>query len=163
MMKKGKNHVLKNIEENVIAVGIIIMFIMETVNVVFKFLFPDWMGIPEEISIFAYIWVCFFCASYCTKRGANIIVDALTMKYPKKLQDFLFSVQYLLDAVLSVFFIYGAIVFDIKTKTEGTVGVTGMPLWIIYLAPAVGFTLNLVRDIQMFLKTLKSTDVVSVS
>lgn len=103
MMEKGKNHVLKNIEENVIAVGIIIMFIMETVNVVFKFLFPDWMGIPEEISIFAYIWVCFFCASYCTKRGANIIVDALTMKYPKKLQDFLFSVQYLLDAVLSVF------------------------------------------------------------
>ena len=71
--------------------------------------------------------------------------------------------HFLLFSLLSVFFIYGAIVFDIKTKTEGTIGVTGMPLWIIYLAPAVGFTLNLVRDIQMFLKTLKSTDVVSVS
>lgn len=162
-MEKGKKFVLKNIEENAIAVGIIIMFIMETMNVLCKFLFPKWMGIPEEISIFAYIWVCFFCASYCTKRGANIIVDALTAKYPKKLQNFLFSVQYILDAVLSAFFIYGGIIFDIKTKADGTVGVTGIPLWIIYLAPTVGFSLNLVRDIQMFIKTLKSTEEVSVS
>ncbi|MBU5478649.1 TRAP transporter small permease [Eubacterium sp. MSJ-13] len=162
-MEKGKKTILKNIEENAIAIGIIIMFIMETVNVVCKFLFPTFVGIPEEISIFAYIWVCFLCASYCTKRGANIIVDALTAKYPKKLQNFLFSTQYLLDAVLSIFFIYGAIVFDIKTKADGTVGVTGIPLWIIYLAPTAGFLLNLFRDMQMFLKTLKSTEEVSVS
>ena len=55
-MEKAKNHWFKELEENVIAVGIIIMFIMETVNVICKFLAPGWMGIPEEISIFAYIW-----------------------------------------------------------------------------------------------------------
>ena len=98
-MEKAKNHWFKELEENVIAVGIIIMFIMETVNVICKFLAPGWMGIPEEISIFAYIWVCFFCASYCTKRGANIIVDALTAKYPKKLQNFLFSAQFVFDGI----------------------------------------------------------------
>ena len=103
-MEKAKNHWFKELEENVIAVGIIIMFIMETVNVICKFLAPGWMGIPEEISIFAYIWVCFFCASYCTKRGANIIVDALTAKYPKKLQNFLFSAQFVFDGILTVFF-----------------------------------------------------------
>ena len=52
-MEKAKNHWFKELEENVIAVGIIIMFIMETVNVICKFLAPGWMGIPEEISIFA--------------------------------------------------------------------------------------------------------------
>ena len=109
-MEKAKNHWFKELEENVIAVGIIIMFIMETVNVICKFLAPGWMGIPEEISIFAYIWVCFFCASYCTKRGANIIVDALTAKYPKKLQNFLFMPVYGLNNALipMIGFNYGA-------------------------------------------------------
>ena len=162
-MEKAKNHWFKELEENVIAVGIIIMFIMETVNVICKFLAPGWMGIPEEISIFAYIWVCFFCASYCTKRGANIIVDALTAKYPKKLQNFLFSARFVFDGILTVFFIYGSVIFVAQTKAEGSVGVTGMPLWIIYLAPLVGFALNLIRDIQMFIKTIKSSEEVSVS
>lgn len=162
-MEKAKNHWFKELEENVIAVGIIIMFIMETVNVICKFLAPGWMGIPEEISIFAYIWVCFFCASYCTKRGANIIVDALTAKYPKKLQNFLFSAQFVFDGILTVFFIYGSVIFVAQTKAEGSVGVTGMPLWIIYLAPLVGFALNLIRDIQVFIKTIKSSEEVSVS
>ncbi|MFQ9389215.1 MAG: TRAP transporter small permease [Coprococcus sp.] len=110
-----------------------------------------------------HIWVCFFCASYCTKRGANIIVDALTAKYPKKLQNFLFSAQFVFDGILTVFFIYGSVIFVAQTKAEGSVGVTGMPLWLIYLAPLVGFALNLIRDIQMFIKTIKSSDEVSVS
>ena len=95
--------------------------------------------------------------------GANIIVDALTAKYPKKLQNFLFSAQFVFDGILTVFFIYGSVIFVAQTKAEGSVGVTGMPLWIIYLAPLVGFALNLIRDIQMFIKTIKSSDEVSVS
>ena len=162
-MGSGKKHWFKELEENVISVGIIIMFLMETLNVICKFIAPECMGIPEEISTFAYIWVCFFCASYCTKRGANIIVDALTMKYPKKLQNFLISAQYILDGVLTLCFIYGSVIFVGQTKTEGSVGVTGIPLWIIYLAPLVGFSLNLIRDIQMFVKTLKSSEKISLS
>lgn len=162
-MGKEKKHVLGHVEEYVIAIGIIIMFLMETVNVLCKFLVPSWTGIPEEISIFAYIWVCFFCASYCTKRCANIIVDALTMKYPKKLQNILNSLQYILDAILTAFLIYGAVIFDLKTKAEGTVGMTGIPLWIIYLAPLAGFSINLIRDVEMFMKSLNTKDKVSVS
>ena len=62
-----------------------------------------------------------------------------------------------------LFFIYGSVIFVAQTKAEGSVGVTGMPLWIIYLAPLVGFALNLIRDIQMFIKTIKSSEEVSVS
>lgn len=161
-MEKGKMSFLKNIEENVIAVGIIIMFLMETVNVIFKILIPKWKGVPEELAIFAYIWVCFFCASYCTKRGANIIVDALTAKYPEKLKKILFTFQYMVDAVLTALFIYGSVLFVIHTKAAGETGVTGIPKWIIYLAPLAGFGLNLVRDIQMFVKALKSEERVAV-
>lgn len=152
---KGDN-IMKKLEENIIAVGIIIMFLMETFNVVCRFLIPSLAGVPEEISIFAYIWVCFLCASFCTKKGANIIVDALTMHYPEKLKHILFALQYVLDGILSVLFIYGSVLFVIHTKAEGAAGVTGIPLWVIYLAPLFGFGLNLLRDVQMFLETINN-------
>ena len=160
-MSKDKK-LLKGLEEYVIAVGIIIMFLMEALNVICRFLIPSWTGIPEELSIFAYIWVCFFCASYCTKRGANIIVDALTSRYSEKVKHILFAVQYVLDGILSILFIYGAILFVSNTKAAGSVGKTGIPLWIIYLAPLVGFGLNLFRDVQMFLKAVKSEGKIEV-
>ncbi|KIR01452.1 hypothetical protein P261_00266 [Lachnospiraceae bacterium TWA4] len=81
-----KKSIFSTIEENVISVGIVIMFIMETINVIFKFALPDFAGVPAEIAIFAYIWVCFLCMGFCTKKSANIIVDALTMHYPNKLK-----------------------------------------------------------------------------
>ncbi|KIR01451.1 hypothetical protein P261_00265 [Lachnospiraceae bacterium TWA4] len=56
--------------------------------------------------------------------------------------------------MLTIVFIYGSVIFVGNTKAEGAVGVTGMPLWIIYLAPLVGFSINLIRDIQMFIKAV---------
>ena len=76
-------------EEKVIAAGIIFMVLMETVNTIFKFVHPSAAGLPEELANFAYTWVAFLCASFCTKRGANIIVDALTNLYPKALRNVL--------------------------------------------------------------------------
>ncbi len=161
-MEKKRTDILKEAEENVIAVGIVIMFIMETLNVICKFFIPGLNGVPEEISVFAYIWVCFFCASYCTKRGANIVVDAIVSHYPKKIQNYLFTLQYVVDMILTVLFIIGSVQFDYRTMLEGKTGVTGIPLWIIYLAPLVGFSFNFVRDVQMFIKTIKSPEKVLV-
>ena len=51
-------------EENVIAAGIILMVLMETVNTIFKFAYPSAAGLPEELANFAYTWVAFLCASF---------------------------------------------------------------------------------------------------
>ena len=62
-------------------------------------------GHSEEISIFAYLGYV-SCASYCTKRGANIIVDALMKaKYPKSC-NFLFLAQSVSDGIFNSIFIY---------------------------------------------------------
>lgn len=149
MEKKGFFDVL---EENVIAVGIIIMVLMETLNTIFKFLVPSAAGLPEELANFAYTWVAFLCASFCTKRGANIIVDALTNCYPAAVRGVLDYLQYILDIVMSVLIVYGGITFVAATYAEGTVGKTGFPLWIVYLAPIAGFGLNIVRDVQKLIE-----------
>lgn len=144
------------LEENVIAVGIILMVFMETINTIFKFAYPSAAGLPEELANFAYTWVAFLCASFCTKRGANIIVDALTNLYPKALHNVLDYVQYVLDIVMSVMIVYGGIQFVTKTLAEGSVGKTGFPLWIVYLAPIAGFGLNIVRDVQKIMEVKAS-------
>lgn len=148
-MKKGFFDV---IEENVIAVGIIIMVLMETLNTICNFCFPALGGLPEELANYAYVWVAFLCASFCTKRGANIIVDALSNLYPAPVRRFLSYFQYVLDGIMSVMMVYGAVLFTAHTFAEGSVGKTGFPLWLVYLAPAAGFGLNIVRDIQKIME-----------
>lgn len=151
-----ENSFFYKLEENVIAVGIIIMVVMETLNVVCRLLVPSLGGLPEELAIFAYTFVCFLCASYCTKKGENIIVDVLTMRYSKKIQNYLKIIQYILDSVVSILFLYGSVLVVIATKASGEVGVTGIPLWIIYTAPIFGFGLNLIRNIQNIIIETKS-------
>lgn len=74
-METAKNKwlgIFDEAEENVIAAGIILMVLMETVNTIFKFAYPSAAGLPEELANFAYTWVaCFYAASFCTKRSAN--------------------------------------------------------------------------------------------
>lgn len=143
-----KNNFFDKLEENVIAVGIIIMVVMETLNVLFRIFVPSMKGVPEELAVFAYTFVCFLCASYCTKTGKNIIVDVLTTKYKKKVQKSLKVIEYSLDSIVSILFLYGSVVVVMATKASGKVGITGIPLWIIYTAPLFGFGLNLIRNIQ---------------
>lgn len=154
----GKNDFFDKLEENVIAVGIIIMVIMETLNVICSKFLPSFAGIPEELAIFSYIWVCFLCTSFCTKKGCNIVVDVLSARYNKKIQQYLKLLQYIVDAVLGVLFVYGSILFVTHTKAAGKIGLTGIPLWIIYIAPIAGFGLSILRNIQMILKISKKTD-----
>ena len=158
-METAKNKwlgIFDEAEENVIAAGIILMVLMETVNTIFKFAYPSAAGLPEELANFAYTWVAFLCASFCTKRSANIIVDALTNLYPKALRNVLEYEQYVLDIAMSLMIIYGGFQFVGKTIAEGGTGKTGFPLWIVYLAPIVGFGVNIIRDIQKIMEVKAS-------
>ncbi len=158
-METAKNKwlgIFDEAEENVIAAGIILMVLMETVNTIFKFAYPTAAGLPEELANFAYTWVAFLCASFCTKRGANIIVDALTNLYPKALRNVLEYLQYVLDIAMSLMIVYGGFQFVGKTIAEGGSGKTGFPLWIVYLAPIVGFGVNIIRDIQKIMEVKAS-------
>ena len=144
----GENKFFSKLEENVIAVGSIIMVIMETLNVVCRIISPSLTGVPEEIAVFAYIFVCFLCASYCTKKGENIVVDVLTMKYNKNIQNNLKVIESIVDTLISVLFLYGSVLVVKNTYIAGDLGITGIPLWIIYTAPIFGFGLNTLRNIQ---------------
>ena len=158
-METAKNKwlgIFDEAEENVIAAGIILMVLMETVNTIFKFAYPSAAGLPEELANFAYTWVAFLCASFCTKRSANIIVDALTNLYPKALRNVLEYVQYVLDIAMSLMIAFGGFQFVGKTIAEGGTGKTGFPLWIVYLAPIVGFGVNIIRDIQKIMEVKAS-------
>lgn len=149
--KKVLSSFFASIEEHVIAVGIIIMILMEAFNALTRHLIPVVGEIPEEIAVFAYIWVCFLCASFCVKKGSNIVVDMIAAKYPSNIKRVLKALQYILDILVYGAFLYGAFIFVADTMAGGARGLTGIPLWIIYLAPVVGFGLCIIRNIQLLM------------
>jgi len=136
-----------HIEENIIAFFIIFMAIMQFLNIIVKHLVPSLDGIPQELAVFSYVWICFLCVSYSTKKGCHVIVSIFTTKYSQKIQRALAFLQYIVDGVLAALFLYGSVLFINQTYVTGERGLTLIPLWIIYLAPFVGYGLSLIRDV----------------
>lgn len=149
MNKKG---IFEDLEENIIVVGIIIMVAMETLNAVCNLFFKAASGYPEELACYAYVWVAFLCAAFCTKKGSNIIVDAFAKLYPKQIRKFLDYLQYVLDIIMSVLIVYGGCLYVKTTMAGEIIGKTGFPCWVVYIAPVAGFGLNIIRDIQKIME-----------
>lgn len=145
MKKKG---FLEKLEENFIAAGIIAMVLMETISAFTRNINPDGLGIPQELAQFIYIWICFFSAAYCAKTGCNVVVDFISSMFSKSIQSFLKLVSYIVDGLLSLLFMFGAFEFVGSTMAAATSGVSGIPHWIVYIAPIVGFALSLFRNAQ---------------
>jgi len=70
---------------------------MQFLNPIVKNIAPSLGGIPEELAVFSYIWICFLYTSYSTKKGCHVIVAVLSVKYSQKVQKALAFLQYIVD------------------------------------------------------------------
>lgn len=147
--------IFSELEENIIAAAIIFMAIMQFLNVIVRNVIPAWDGIPQELAVFAYIWVSFLCLSYSAKKGCHVIVSVIADKYNKKVRNILEYVQFIVDGTLAILFLYGSFIFVNQTRLDGITGITNIPLWIIYTAPIFGYGLSIIRDVQGIINLIK--------
>ena len=147
--KKIDNH----FEEYTLAVLIILMTIGEVVNAIFSISNSSLAGLPEEISIFFYVWICFLSVSYCAKHGCDVVVNMLSSKYNKTIQKLLILFQYIVGMIISMAFLYGSIIFVKETYLSGLAGeISKIPLYIVYMAPVIGYFCCVIRNIQAIIK-----------
>ena len=103
----------------------------------------------EELSRYLFVWLIYIGISYGAKIMRHIKIDASLYMFPKKWRsyvvivgDFLFFVFCLIVVTYSVFLVQRQIMLS---QTSPAIG---MPMWILYAAPGVGFTLTALRQIQ---------------
>ncbi len=137
------------LEMSICVVLISAISIILGLQVFMRYVMQNSLSWSEELSRYLFVWLIYIGISYGAKIMRHIKIDASLYMFPKKWRsyvvivgDFLFFVFCLIVVTYSVFLVQRQIMLS---QTSPAIG---MPMWILYAAPGVGFTLTALRQIQ---------------
>lgn len=132
-------------------VAFILMLLMSTAQILFRFIFNLPLGWTEELSRFMFVWATMIGISIFTRVRAHSTVDVLSMSIPEKFQK---PLQLLVDVLCIVFFaviIVGGFIM-VKVTMNQISPACKIPMGLIYLAVPVSGIIMLSMTIENILK-----------
>jgi TRAP-type C4-dicarboxylate transport system permease small subunit len=132
------------------------MTIILFIQVIARRVFNNSLTWSEEVARYIFIWLIYFGISYGAKIMKHIKIEAFLGVYPKKVRPY---IEILGDVI---FFAFG--IFIIFTSWEWAQReimlqekspAVHLPMWIVYIAPAVGYTCTCIREIQTIVHRVK--------
>jgi len=73
---------VRNLEEIVSGIFLVLMFLATFTNVVARYVFNHPIPWAEEFSRYSFIWLTFLGAALCTKHGRHIVIDGFAKALP---------------------------------------------------------------------------------
>ncbi len=150
----GFRFFLKNFEEFVAGVFMVLMSLATFSNVVARYILNSPIQWAEEFSRYAFIWVVFMGAAVCTKRKRHIAIDSLVLALPGRMQSYFHvMVDLLILGLMVVIVYYGSILTASATQTTATLKVPQYIVYIVVPVSAALIFLHSLRDFQRHLRT----------
>ena len=151
--KKG---FLDNLEEYLLVFLIGVITLLVLVSFVLQFVNKDAVAGVNQLSFYAYTWLVFLGVAVAVKRNSHMRIDILFSAYPEGIKK---AISALIEVLMAIFCIVLAVLSVqrlMQVAAEGAVNeVIAIPLTVLYLAPAVGFLLSVVRFFQRLLQGRK--------
>lgn len=141
---------LKSFEEYLIIPLFCVMLFLAFLQVVSRFLLPFSLPWLEELLRFLFIWSIMLGSSIGIQRGSHIGVDMFRNFLPTRFLDFVIYASYTAIIVFSVLMIktsYPLLVLQYSSNQLSAA--MKAPMYLGTLAIPVGFTLIMIRSIQM--------------
>ena len=151
----GFRFLLKNFEEFISGIFLVLMSLATFSNVIARYIFNNPIQWAEEFSRYAFIWVVFMGAAVCTKRKRHIAIDSLVLVLPRRIQTYFHVlVDLFILGLMVVIVYYGSILTISATNTTATLKV---PQYIVYIVvPISGALIFLysIGDLRQHLRRL---------
>jgi TRAP-type C4-dicarboxylate transport system permease small subunit len=128
-------------------------------NVIFRFL-GNSLSFAEELGQFTLIFVTFIGMSYATRKGSHIRMTGLLEVLPEKVKKVIMIIVSFSTGLITMFLSYHSIRYIQKMKELNTVSpALRIPLYLIYIAVFIGFTLCSLEYFLNIIKNFKEEDV----
>ena len=155
MEKKDK----LSIEEWIVGVTMIVMFIVTAVNVLGRYFLNLSLAFVDEATTYVFIFTIFFGASAACLRGENLGMDSLVVKLPKKVQKAFVVYVTVLSVLLYALLCYqGVIMTRTHILNKLVTASSGIPNWIFSIAVPISAVFYIVRCVQYAIKTMRDID-----
>jgi TRAP-type C4-dicarboxylate transport system permease small subunit len=110
----------------------------------------------EELARYLFIWLIYFGISYGAKIRKHIKIEAFLGIFPKKARPYIEILGDVLFFAFAVFIIYTSFIWvQRQIMLNQASAALHVPMWMIYAAPFVGFTLTAIRQIQTVIFRIK--------
>ncbi len=132
-------------EELVAGSLFVLMSLATLANVIARYFFNRPVEWAEEFSRYAFIWVVFLGAAYCSKAYRHIVIDSLALALPGRLRAYLqVAVDLLTMVLMGTLLYYGWALTVFTTQPTSTLYV---PMSVVYVVVPISAMAILIRSI----------------
>lgn len=133
-----------------------LMAVLIFVQVVMRYVIQSSLSWSEELARYVFIWLIYIGVSYGAKQMKHLRIDAGLYLFPKKIRPYIIVIGDVLFLAFSVFIVATSYTVVKKQIFLGQSSpALGIPMYIIYAAPTVGFTLTAIRQLQTIIFRIK--------
>ena len=137
------------LEETICVILMSVMTIVIFIQVIMRYVMHNSLSWSEELARYCFIWLIYIGIAYGCKLMKHIKIDAALKLFPEKARPYVVILGELLVIVFAVYIVITGLQLTQKQMLYGKVSpALGLPLQYINIAPAVGFGLVVVRQIQ---------------
>ncbi|TDQ60492.1 TRAP-type C4-dicarboxylate transport system permease small subunit [Maritalea mobilis] len=152
--------VIGRVESFLLAVGVLLMALNTSANVLGRFAFGNSIFFAEELNRILIILITFAGISYAARHGRHIRMSAIYDAMPPKLRRVLMIAITLITAVLMFGLCYYAINYIGTQASRGRVLPSlQIPVWIILVWVPVGFFMTGMQYLLTAIKNMTSKDI----
>ena len=152
-----KKSLWDNLEEYLLVFLIGVITVLTLISFVVQFINKDAVAGVNQLSFYAYTWLVFLGVAVAIKNNSHMRIDILFAAYPAGVKKILSAVIEVLMGIFCIALAVLSIQALMQVVASGQVNeVIAIPVAVLYLAPAVGFLLSVVRYFERLLKKKKS-------
>jgi TRAP-type C4-dicarboxylate transport system permease small subunit len=140
-------------EELVAGLLFVLMSLATLANIIARYFFNRPIEWAEEFSRYAFIWVVFLGAAYCSKAYRHIVIDGLVLSLPGRIRAYLqVAVDLLIMVLMGTLVYYGWALTVFTTQPTSTLYV---PMSVVYVVVPMSALVILVRSIGTLINHIR--------
>lgn len=155
-MLKSLKWLDNNLEKVIIGILLTLMTVIMGIQVVARYAFNSSLTWSEELTRYLFVWSGFISLPFTIKAGITLKIDQFYNMFPKSIQKMLNIINHVLMVVFFAFMAYNAIGVVQSAVASGQKSpALGLPMYLIQVSSVVGFSLAVIRAIQMLFVIIK--------
>lgn len=149
-MKKG---IWNNLEEYLLVAIIALITLLVLIGFVLQFVAQDQVAGINQLSFYAYAWLVFLGVAVAIKNNSHMRIDIIYAQYPEGVKKAISLFIEILMAIFCVVLAFLSVQRAVQVARAGELNAAiAIPVAVLYLAPAVGFALSVVRYAERVMK-----------
>ena len=123
------------------------------IQVIMRYVFHNSLSWSEELARYCFIWLIYLGAGYGARYIQHIKIEAALRMYPKAVRPYIVLLGDLLVLSLAVYIVISGVqLTELQLHYGKNSPALGISMAVVNAAPAVGFALVVVRQVQNIFK-----------